>query len=273
MHLRALIRHRERKARTRLAALLLVGLLGLAWLLMPQALVFQHAGQGLAHAGGWLKSAAIKALGGTPRQADDVASVALDRLGALEGVAAADMRCLALAIYFEAGRDGREAQLGIGHAVLNRAQAARTPRALCTTIYQGLGTPQGCQFAGACRNLGNLPASDRRLGEAIEVANGLVGRSVVSTRVWEATHFHPTSERAPGWTRKLQRLATIGGLVFYGPPPPAANTAVSEDGESAPARTAAQVRPASAQRSEPAQVGKASQKMDSGEINRVFGLH
>ena len=205
--------------RAKLGLKLTVVLLAVAWLVYPQASIWQHAGQGVAVAGGWARGAVIRGLGGDP-QVDRpvVASAELDQLKGVKGIPASDVRCLALAIYFEAGRDPRDAQLGVGQIALNRARATKTPQTICRTVYHGLNLPTGCQFEATCRNVGVIPASGTALTSAVEVAAALVSGAGGQHRLVGATHFHEKRMR-PAWARPLYKVASIGRLEFYGAVP------------------------------------------------------
>ena len=67
--------------RAKLALKLTVVLLAVAWLVYPQASIWQHAGQGVAVAGGWVRDVVIRGLGGDPHvDRAAVASAELDQL-------------------------------------------------------------------------------------------------------------------------------------------------------------------------------------------------
>jgi hypothetical protein len=270
MNLGAMLRRQERAARRRTVLKIVVVLLALGWLLHPRGLVFQHAGEGVAAASSWLQGAAITALGGTRADPGTAKSPDLDSIVVVNGYPAAEVRCLALAIYHESGREKPEAQIALGRLILNRAIAGKAPRALCSVVYQGLGTPAGCQFAASCRQVGTMPAPGARLAQAIETALGLAAHRIGGGALQEATHFHDSATRPPVWTRKLQRLGASGNLVFYGPLPPA-DEAGEQAQQDAGAAATPSVRKATSRPAEPA--AKPGGSMDSREMSRVFGLH
>ena len=261
--------------RAKLALKLSVVLLVAAWLVYPQASIWQHAGHGMAVAGGWVRGAVIRGLGGDPNaDRTATASAELDQLKGVKGIPASEVRCLALAVYFEAGREPRDAQLGVGQIALNRARATKPPQTICRTVYHGLNLATGCLFEATCRNVGIIPASGAALTSAIEVASALVAGAGVQHRLVGATHFHEKRMR-PAWARPLYKVASIGRLEFYGAEPvvevsttaqmahPAQSDAAAESAKPAPRR------PASSRGDK----GGASQQGDTAaQYRQVFGI-
>ncbi len=201
----------------KLSLLLTIASAMFGWLAFPQAAVWQRAGESMSEAGGYFRTATIRVLGGSPSvevSVPTVKSVELDKLRSLNGFPASEFRCLAVAVYFEAGRESREAQLAVGQIALNRAKERKAPRELCRVVYHGLNIPNGCLFAATCRNLGTAAASGPALESAVEVARALLTGASVLGRLAGATHFHERSNR-PAWSRTLFKLETIGRLEFY----------------------------------------------------------
>ncbi len=262
--------------RTKLALKLTVVLLAAGWLVYPQASIWQHAGQGVAVAGVWLRGAVIRGLGGDPHvERPVVASVELDQLKGVKGIPASEVRCLALAIYFEAGREPPEAQLGVGQIALNRARSTKPPQTICRTVYHGLNLPTGCLFEATCRNVGVIPAPGTALTSAIEFATELVSGAGGQHRLAGATHFHERRMR-PAWARPLYKVASIGRLEFYGAVPvveisttaqmaqPAQSDAAADSVKTAPRRPAS---------SRGADKGSSSQQADTAaQFRKVFGI-
>ena len=263
---------------TRLSLKVGIVLAVLAWAIFPQAGIWQAAGQGIDRAGGWMRLAAIKVLRGGTGEAPPVGAPGpLDRLQQVNGYPATEIRCLALAIYYEAGRAPAEAGLGVAQIVLNRAAAAKAPRQLCKIVYSGLTTPGSCLVETACRNVGIAPRQSVALDTSVEMAVAIVtGTLGAGPELTKATHFHER-RAAPAWSRGMFRVATIGGLVFYVPeqpesaadPLPVAGTipsAASRQG-TAPARRATREGATGAQSS------AATAPRQTRELSRqVFGI-
>lgn len=190
---------------------------GTGWLLLPDANFWSQARAGISQAAGQVRTVAILALGGTPETPAPTTQhkrTELDGLKRLNGFAVSEIRCLALAIYFEAGRESREAQIAVGQIAVNRAKERKAPREICRVVYHGVNVQNGCLFDATCRNLGNPPISGASLTQSIEVAQALVRGEAAPGRLAGASHFHERGNR-PAWARTLFKLATIGRLEFY----------------------------------------------------------
>lgn len=270
MDVRSIRRAHVRGAVARLALKLSVLIAIASWLFHPQADVWKHAGQGFAAAGSWFRTTTIAALGGGTRTQPDTISAELDGLKAVKGFPASEIRCLALAIYFESGRETRDAQVGIGQIAMSRATAAKAPRALCRTVYLGMNQPGGCHFEATCQNIGNVPRSGPALTNAIDVATDLVSGTAPATNVATATHFHQGKSK-PAWTRTMFKVASIGRIDFYAPDQPAEQSAPS-----APPLTSAEPprQPVASRKSlNPSNKTSATTPRDANALSKqVFGL-
>lgn len=123
------------------------------------------------------------------------------------------LRCLALAVYFEAGSEPLAGKEAVAHVVLNRAQHAGFPGGICGVVQQG-GEQRPCQFGWYCDGRSDQPASARMWQSAQEVA-----REVLAGRVDDPTggalYFVQARAGKPAWTKRLTQIARIGGHVFY----------------------------------------------------------
>ena len=63
------------------------------------------------------------------------------------------LRCLALAVYFEAGSEPQAGKEAVAHVVLNRVQHAGFPGGVCGVVQQG-GEQRPCQFGWYCDEIG-----------------------------------------------------------------------------------------------------------------------
>lgn len=117
----------------------------------------------------------------------------------------ADLRCMAIAIYFEAKGEPLSGQLAVAKVILNRTKSSRFPKTVCSVVTQ-----RG-QFSFV--RGGRLPAIPR---------NAQYRRAVAVARValddaWDspasdAMYFH-ARHVAPSW-RRVQ-VAAIGNHLFY----------------------------------------------------------
>lgn len=197
----------------------IVGLL-LSWFVFPQSAFWQHVGAASVSAADWLRHKTVVVLGGTPKSRNAAAEFDLKNLSPVNGYPSSEIRCLALAIYHEAGGDRTDAQLAVAQIALNRAAAFKHPKSICRTIYTGLNTPHGCLFEASCRNIGSTPTPGKSLAAAAALATEIAaGRATPKTAFGKVTHFHDMKVSPPSWTRTVHRIGRLGRLDFYAPEP------------------------------------------------------
>ena len=126
----------------------------------------------------------------------------------------ADHKCLAEAIYYEAGSEPTVGKHAVAHVVINRSRSGRYPGSICGVVYQRNYKSRGCQFSWSCRR--HAAPVGVRWQEAQDVATQVInGNSQDPTK--GALNFHGRKER-PGYsTRKYQKTTQIGGHVFWKP--------------------------------------------------------
>ena len=123
------------------------------------------------------------------------------------------LRCLALAVYFEARSEPRTGKEAVAHVVLNRVQHAGFPGGVCDVVEQG---SQGghCQFSWYCDGRSDQPTSTRMWESAQDVAREvLAGQSDDPTG--GALYFVRARAKRAAWTQRLTQVARIGSHVFY----------------------------------------------------------
>jgi len=118
----------------------------------------------------------------------------------------AEMRCLAVAVYYESKGEPLEGQLAVAQVVLNRRDSTRFPSSLCGVVYQ-----RG-QFSFTWDGRSDSPANSETWQTAQAIAM-IAAADDWQEIVPDATHFHATRVR-PGWS-KLQRVSSVGNHVFY----------------------------------------------------------
>jgi spore germination cell wall hydrolase CwlJ-like protein len=123
------------------------------------------------------------------------------------------LRCLALAVYFEARGESVEGQAAVAHVVVNRAREAGFPEGVCQVVQQG-GEQRPCQFGWYCDGRSDRPRAGRLWETSLDVAQEvLAGRLEDPTD--GALYFVRRRAKKPSWTHRLTRVAHIGGHVFY----------------------------------------------------------
>ena len=134
------------------------------------------------------------------------------------GVAAAQstddpLGCLALAVYWEAGGEGREGMTAVASVVLNRRAHDDFPSTVCEVVLQG-GTRPGCQFRFWCDGESDKPPDADLWALALDVATeALEGGTADPTG--GALFFHAAALDAPPWRVPRERTVRIGGNIYY----------------------------------------------------------
>lgn len=140
---------------------------------------------------------------------------------------AAERRCLAEAIYYEARSESRVGQLAVADVVLNRVASPIYPGSICGVVYEGSErTDLRCQFSFTCDGSMERRLNKRKWAESEELAGAiLAGLRVPVSR--QATHYH-ADYVSPHWSRTLTPTATIGTHKFYRFPSRATITASAD---------------------------------------------
>ncbi|CAN5288198.1 hypothetical protein BH11PSE5_BH11PSE5_10740 [soil metagenome] len=122
-------------------------------------------------------------------------------------------RCLAQAIYYEAGAEAPDGQRAVAQVVLNRVRSPAFPNSVCGVIYQGSERATGCQFTFTCdgslRRQPSVAGWQRAMGVAIAALRGSV-----YAPVGNATHYH-ADYVVPYWAPGMAKISTIGAHIFY----------------------------------------------------------
>lgn len=124
---------------------------------------------------------------------------------------AAERRCLALNIYWEARGEPEPGKAAVGHVTLNRAGAPSFPATICGVVRQG-GAEGPCQFGWYCDG-----RSDDPTGVAWDDARAVADRVLAGAPdpTGGALYFHGLQER-PQWAQaRYGRKTVIGQHVFF----------------------------------------------------------
>ncbi len=124
------------------------------------------------------------------------------------------VRCLAQAVYFEAGFQPVEGQRAVAQVVVNRVRDRDFPKTVCGVVYEGWRRRTGCQFSFVCDgSLRRRPPTADELTSAEQIARDALGGYVMAA-VGTATHYH-TWRIDPYWNDTLVKTAQIGDHIFY----------------------------------------------------------
>ena len=121
-------------------------------------------------------------------------------------------QCLALAMYYEAGFEGRDGRRAVAQVVLNRLRHPAYPHDVCSVVFQRSAS-NICQFTFACDGAMQrvrLPELWRQTMAEAEAAL----RGQVYSAVGMATHYH-AEYVFPRWAVRLEKVAVIGSHLFY----------------------------------------------------------
>jgi hypothetical protein len=129
---------------------------------------------------------------------------------------AAERKCLAEAIYFEARGEPVNGQLAVAQVVLNRLKNPAYPNTICGVVYQNRNVRNGCQFSFACDGIADRVTDRESWTMATTLANAVVADSEHSwmPEVGSATHYHATYVH-PRWARTMTKMVQIGEHIFY----------------------------------------------------------
>lgn len=122
-------------------------------------------------------------------------------------------KCLADAIYYEAGFQGVQEQRAVAQVVLNRVRHPAFPSSVCEVIYEGSYRKTGCQFTFTCDgSLRRQPQESAWLRSETVANNALAG--AVEDSVGMATHYH-ADYVVPRWAFELSKIRQVGRHIFY----------------------------------------------------------
>jgi spore germination cell wall hydrolase CwlJ-like protein len=139
----------------------------------------------------------------------------LGAVGHAQAYTPEEERLFALNLYHEARSGGREGMVAVGHLVLNRMKDKGFPNTIEAVINQG-GPKPPCQWGWTCDQRKNEPVEGKLWEQAQEVAKQLLGPNPGADPTSGALWMHETRlKKAPAYTKKLRRVATIGGNHFY----------------------------------------------------------
>ena len=135
-----------------------------------------------------------------------LASAATAHAGGAESPSEKDLACLAEAVYFEARGTGAEGEAAVAHVVVNRSNDPEFPDSVCGVVAQG------CQFSYRCDGRSDALADAGARARAYAVAATVLTAENDPT---DGALFFHSARAKPGWFARRDRVARIGGNVFY----------------------------------------------------------
>ncbi len=130
---------------------------------------------------------------------------------------AADQRCLAEVMYYEARGEGIEGEEAVAEVVFHRLHRRGYPSSICGIVYQGANDGAGCQFSFVCDGEMKHPKSSVAWARANLLAAKIMnGYTVLGNSTDGAISFH-AADVEPDWSANLERTVQIGNHIFYKP--------------------------------------------------------
>ena len=127
---------------------------------------------------------------------------------------AAEQKCLAEGIYFEARGEDVKGQAAVAQVILNRVRNPAYPSTICGVVYQNKSWRNRCQFSFACDGTRPRVRSREHYRMAQEIAMAVTAGKVFIPEVGSATHYHATYVH-PRWARTMEKMKKIGLHIFY----------------------------------------------------------
>ena len=128
--------------------------------------------------------------------------------------------CLAMAVYYEARSESRDAQMAVAEVILNRVNSPKFPNTICEVVKQGLKDANGnmrrnkCQFSWYCDGKNDSPQNKDLWVHAQTLAWNVVENGKYRGLTEGATHYHATYVN-PRWARDFALVGRIGAHIFY----------------------------------------------------------
>jgi spore germination cell wall hydrolase CwlJ-like protein len=129
---------------------------------------------------------------------------------------AADLRCLAENIYFEARGEPVDGQYAVAEVTLNRARSANFPKTICAVVFDSRWDPSRKRFVAhfSWTSMEDLSEpSGPAWKQAMTVATAVYD-DMHMPLVPDALFYHATSVR-PYWAHTKKTVAKIGNHIFY----------------------------------------------------------
>jgi spore germination cell wall hydrolase CwlJ-like protein len=127
---------------------------------------------------------------------------------------AAEQKCLATGIYFEARSESVKGQAAVAQVILNRVRNPAYPNTICNVVYQNDDWINRCQFSFACEGRKLRVTEPKQWKLAQEIAMAVTSGRIFLPEIGSATHYHATYVRAR-WARTMKRVDKIGQHIFY----------------------------------------------------------
>lgn len=134
----------------------------------------------------------------------------------------AEVRCLALNIYFEARGEGIDGMYAVGEVTLGRVNHHSYPDTICGVVTAGVYQPwdttmpvkDKCSFHWYCDRRPDLVTDVRAYAESLLIANKILLNPDYELLTDYALFYH-ADHMIPYWASSVKRTTVIGQHVFY----------------------------------------------------------
>jgi len=132
----------------------------------------------------------------------------------LEGIDPAEVKCLALNIYFEARNQNIDGQRAVARVTLNRVDSARYPDTICGVVWEKR------QFSWTHDGLSDKPGGNTLENAAWEDAQSVAYMSLfnhyaLANDISNGAVMYHADYVKPYWANKYSPVARIDNHVFY----------------------------------------------------------
>lgn len=126
----------------------------------------------------------------------------------------AELRCLALNIYWEARSEPTLGRFAVAAVTLNRVGHKNFPKTVCGVVSQGEGLgPHRCQFSWVCDGKNNEPRNDKAWREAEHIARSMVFLDLPDPT--DGALWYHADYVSPEWAKTMAQITQIGRHLFY----------------------------------------------------------
>jgi spore germination cell wall hydrolase CwlJ-like protein len=152
------------------------------------------------------------------------------RTATLAPAVAAEVYCMAEALYWEGRNQSDDARQAIGNVIKNRVTSQKFPNSICGVVHQGpldgsKISRHRCQFSYFCDGRSDNPAQStnvieqRAWADVQEMAYTFVAAEgytdITNGSDYYLTHAAANAPSAPRWSKVYRRMASIGDHYFH----------------------------------------------------------
>ena len=120
---------------------------------------------------------------------------------------AAELKCLADNIYFEALTESEAGQIAVANVTMNRVKHPAFPNTVCEVVWE----PK--QFSWTHDGKSDNPDSEKAYKEVYGIAESVYNGDIVD--ITEGATFYHADYVNPSWNKVMTRVAKIDTHIFY----------------------------------------------------------